>query len=230
MRGTSMGDRRGKTSGTSAARVLATVGAGLLAILGAGVGLARAGLPASPAACQRLQAEYPELKGKTFVDAINPHADLDGITRGGYKLVYQDKPSDSEKTLSQGSRNRGGAVDVWYSLGLRINADGTISDVRWGGPADGAKLAPGQKIIGINNRTPTTDTLLEAIDNAKGNTEPLHLLVQTETYIKPVDINYHDGQRYPILVRNESQKDYLDEILKPMVPMVSANPVLTPDR
>ena len=164
------------------------------------------------------------------VDAINPHADTDGITRGGYKLVYMDKPSDSEKTLSQGTRNRNGSVDVWYSLGLRLSGDGTISDVRWGSPADQAKLAPGQKLIGINNRTPTTDTLLDAIDKAKGNTEPIHLLIQTETYIKPMDVNYHDGQRYPNLIRVESQKDYLDEILKPLAPTVSANPVLSPDR
>ncbi len=34
------------------------------------------------------------------IDLINPHADLDGITRGGYKLVYQDHPNDSEKLLA----------------------------------------------------------------------------------------------------------------------------------
>ena len=164
------------------------------------------------------------------VDAINPRADVDGITRGGYKLVYMDKPSDSEKTLAQSSRNRSGSVDVWYSLGLRLNAEGVISDVRWGGPADQAKLAPGQKIIGIDNRTYTGDTLLDAIDKAKGNTDPIHLLIQTETYLKSIDVNYHDGQRYPNLIRVESQKDYLDEILKPLAPTVSANPVLTPDK
>jgi predicted metalloprotease with PDZ domain len=30
------------------------------------------------------------------IDLINPHADLAGIEQGGYKLVYQDKPSPSE--------------------------------------------------------------------------------------------------------------------------------------
>jgi len=74
------------------------------------------------------------------VDLINPHADLEGITRGGYKLVYQDHPSDTEKMAGGGRRMAG--PNVWYSLGLRISAEGTISDVRWGGPADQAKLAP----------------------------------------------------------------------------------------
>ena len=87
------------------------------------------------------------------VDLINPHADLDGITRGGYKLIYQDHPNDSEKLMAGSSRRGGFGPNVWYSLGLRISAEGAIADVRWGGPADQAKLAPGQKLIAINGRT-----------------------------------------------------------------------------
>src|SRR5579875_3487367 len=147
------------------------------------------------------------------VDLINPHADLDGITRGGYKLVYQDKPSASEK-LALGAFHRG--PDLWYSLGIRVTSDGTIADVRWGGPADKAKLAPGQKIIAINGRTWSADQIKEAIDAAKSSSDPIHLLVQSESYITPVDLNYHDGQRYPVLVRDDSQKDYLDEITTPL--------------
>ena len=40
--------------------------------------------------------------------------------------------------------------------------------------------------------------------------------MQTEDYIVPVDIDYHDGQRYPVLVRDDSQKDFLDEITTPL--------------
>ena len=39
------------------------------------------------------------------VDLINPHADLDGIERGGYKLVYAEKPSASEM-LATGARGQ----------------------------------------------------------------------------------------------------------------------------
>jgi len=106
--------------------------------------------------------------------------------------------------------------NVWYSLGLRVGADGSISDVRWGSPADLAKLAPGQKLIAINGRTFSADRLQEVITEAKTSKEPIHLLMQTEDYIKPVDIDYHDGQRYPVLVRDDSQKDYLDEITTPL--------------
>lgn len=61
------------------------------------------------------------------VDMINPHADLEGITRGGWKLAYQDHPSDSERTQRSVGRRSGG-LDAWYSVGLRLNAAGEITD------------------------------------------------------------------------------------------------------
>ena len=163
------------------------------------------------------------------VDLVNPHADLEGITRGGYKLVFQDHESESEKTLASGRRNAG-AVDVWYSLGLRVSPTGQILDVRWGGPADTAKLAPGQQLVAVNGRVFSPETIKDALVKAKGNTEPIHLIMQTESYVRPVDIDYHDGERYPTLVRDTAQKDYLDEITKPLAPMVSAGIVTDTNR
>lgn len=163
------------------------------------------------------------------IDLINPHADLEGITRGGYKLVYQDHPSESEIAL-RGTR-RASKPDLWYSLGLRMAKDGTISDVRWGGPADKAKLAPGQKLLAVNGRAlegtgedadEQVSVFEKALVETKGNTEPIRVVMQSESYVKTVDIDYHDGARYPILVRDDTQKDYLDEITKPLAPGVTA--------
>ena len=33
-----------------------------------------------------------------------------------------------------------------------------------------------------------------------------------------VDLNYHDGQRFPVLVRDDSKPALLDEITKPLSP------------
>ena len=155
------------------------------------------------------------------IDRINPHADLDGITRGGYKLVYEDHPSDSLSMLMKaGGRRGGGGPNVWYSLGLQLGADGSIRDVRWGSPADKAKLAPGQKLIAVNGKVFSADDLTDAIADAKtgGPTskEPIHFLMQSEEYITPLSIDYHDGMRYPAMVRVEGTKDYLDEITTPL--------------
>jgi predicted metalloprotease with PDZ domain len=150
------------------------------------------------------------------IDLINPHADFDGITRGGYKLVYLDHPSESLMAM-MGSRRGGGGPAAWTTLGLQLAPDGTIYDVRWGSLADKAKLAPGQKLIAVNGHVFSADALHEAIVDAKTNTAPLHFLMQTESFIKPVDIDYHDGERYPVLVRVDGTKDYLDEITTPLV-------------
>ena len=79
------------------------------------------------------------------VDKINPHVDAAGIERGGYKLVYHDKPTKSARMIEAAEGRRGGGVDCWYSIGLQIGADGTIADVLWNGPADKAGLAPGDR-------------------------------------------------------------------------------------
>jgi predicted metalloprotease with PDZ domain len=150
------------------------------------------------------------------VDKPNPHADLAGIEQGGYKLVYTDKPSASARTMARAGGRRGAGIDVWYSLGFRVGADGTIGDVRWNGPADKAKLAPGQKIIGVNGRTFSTDDLREAIVKAKTDQAPIHLITLSESYLTNVDVDYHDGERYPSLVRVDGTPAYLDDITKPL--------------
>ena len=149
------------------------------------------------------------------IDNINPHADLSGIERGGYKLTFTDKPTKSERTLASTNSRRGG-IDVWYSIGIRVNAQGEIQDVRWGGPADKAMIAPGQKIIAIDGQVFSADALKDAIKEAKGSTEPIHLILQSETLVSTVNIDYHDGERYPRLVRVGNTSAYLDDITKPL--------------
>jgi predicted metalloprotease with PDZ domain len=155
------------------------------------------------------------------IDLVNPHADLDGITRGGYKLIYQDHPSESAASLG-GARRSG--PDFWYSLGLRVNGEGVISDVRWGSPADKAKLVPGQKPIGVNNTVISADAMQQAVVAAKSGTEPIHLLMQSENTLKTVDIDYHEGMKYPVMIRVEGTKDYLDEIIAPLTKPPATSP------
>ena len=150
------------------------------------------------------------------IEKINPRADLSGIEQGGYKLVYKDKPSGSERMMSAAGSRRGGGLNLWYSLGLRANGEGNIVDVRWNGPADKASLAPGEKILAVNGKIFSADALKEAIDAAKGSTQPIHLIVQAENYVSSIDIDYHDGQRYPALERVDGKTDYLDDITKPL--------------
>ena len=155
----------------------------------------------------------------SHIDLPTPHTDLAGIERAGYKLVYTDKPSPTEKALA---KTRRGAINVWYSLGLRISPDGTVGDVRFTGPADQAHLYPGLKVLAVNGHAFTTesgkDVLLAAIDESKGNTTPIHLTVQQESEVTTLDIDYHDGQRYASLERVDGKPDLLNAITTPLAP------------
>jgi predicted metalloprotease with PDZ domain len=151
------------------------------------------------------------------IDKINPRADLAGIEQGGYKLVYKDKPTATAQTYNANLPARfAGGVNVWYSIGLSVNGDGTIRDVRWNGLADKARLVPGSKIIGVNGQAYSGDLLKEAIRDAKGKTGPIHLIVQSDTFISTAEIDYHDGERYPVLERVAGTPAYLDDITKPL--------------
>jgi hypothetical protein len=41
------------------------------------------------------------------------------------------------------------------------------------------------------------------------------LLAENGEYYNIYEVNYHEGERYPHLVREESQPNMLDEIIKP---------------
>jgi predicted metalloprotease with PDZ domain len=156
------------------------------------------------------------------IDKINPRPDFAGVERGGYKLVYADEPNPLEAALSgkdvayfTGTDDRG--VNIWHSVGLIVSGDGNIVDVRWNGPADKAKLVPGSKIIAVNGQAYSGDLLRSAIRDAKGKSEPIRLIVQLDNFVSTADIDYHDGERYPVLERVEGTPAYLDDITKPLV-------------
>jgi predicted metalloprotease with PDZ domain len=150
------------------------------------------------------------------IDKVNPRADLAGVEQGGYKLVYQDKPSPSERLMSRAGGTRSQGLNCWYSIGLRVGGDGTISDVLWNSPADKSQLAPGEKIIAVDGHIYSADALRAAIRTAKGDSEPIHLIVQAESFVSTPSIDYHQGERFPVLRRVEGSPAYLDEITMPL--------------
>ena len=111
------------------------------------------------------------------------------------------------------------AVEVWTAgtpSACALGSDGGIADVLWNGPADKAQLAPGEKIIAVDGKIFSNDALRDAIRKAKGSTEPIHLIVQADSFVHTAEIDYHDGERYPALERVEGTPDYLDDITKPL--------------
>jgi predicted metalloprotease with PDZ domain len=136
-------------------------------------------------------------------------APLGGVEAGGYQLAYADKASDGQKARELISRN----VSVAYSIGLRLNEDGSIIDALAEMLAAKAGIGPGMKIVAVNGREYSAVALRAAIQNTK-NGGPLELLVLNGKAVSTFRLNYRDGEKYPILQRN-GQPAIMDEILKP---------------
>jgi predicted metalloprotease with PDZ domain len=172
----------------------------------------------------------PAVKTYTFEDVVNtlnqvapydwrgfwnerltnhgPGAPLGGIELSGWKVAYDDYPSGMDCAGECGSRS----VDVKFSIGLSLREDGTIIDTIEGMPAALTGIGPGMKLVAVNGRKYSSQILRDALKASKTSTEPLELLVENTDYYKVYKLNYHGGERFPHLVRDESKPDLLSEI------------------
>ncbi len=146
------------------------------------------------------------------VYAANPRAPLGGIEASGWRLVYRDTLPDMLKSRE----SAGKFTDLSFSLGLTIKEEGAITDVIAGSPADKAGIGPAMKLVAVNGRRWTPAILRAAVKSAKTGQAPIELLVENEEYFKTCKLQYHDGERYPYLERDEARPDLLSEILKPL--------------
>jgi predicted metalloprotease with PDZ domain len=144
------------------------------------------------------------------INAVAPHAPVGGITNGGWKLVFTDKPN-TEIRIADHARK---SMDLSFSLGALLKEDGTVMDVNPNLAAFKAGLAPGMKIVSVNGRTWSTDVLHGAITAAKNNAAPIELVVENGSFTETYRVNYHDGERYPHLERDNSKPDVIGEVIK----------------
>lgn len=159
-----------------------------------------------------LNGVYPYDWATFLNDRLHGHAGapLDGLTRGGYKLVYGDTPTDYAKNL-EGLRKTTGFT---YSIGITINnKDNTLAAVQWDSPAFKAGLAPGATLVAVNGKAFDLDILKSAITAAKTSPDPIQLLVKIDDNYRTVAIDYHDGLRFPKLEKIDGKPALLDDIL-----------------
>ncbi|SFW75815.1 Predicted metalloprotease, contains C-terminal PDZ domain [Luteibacter sp. UNCMF366Tsu5.1] len=148
---------------------------------------------------------------KYLRERVDGHkGDLEGIERGGWKLVYNDKPSDAVK----GIESRRHYTDLTYSAGFAVSSKGDIADVRWDGPAFNAGLSPGMHIVAVNNKEFDGDALKDAVTAAKTDKAPIELLVKNFDQYKTIKIDYHEGLKYPHLERVSGKPDWIGELYK----------------
>jgi predicted metalloprotease with PDZ domain len=92
-----------------------------------------------------------------------------------------------------------------------------LSDVLKGGPVDKAGLGPGMRLIAVNGRSFTPALLRAAVNEAEGTDGPsVELIVENSGYFRVLKLDYHGGERYPMLERVAGTPDVLDDILQPL--------------
>jgi predicted metalloprotease with PDZ domain len=177
------------------------------------------------------QSGPPEVKPYTFDDVVNalnqvvaydwrgfwnerltnhgPGAPLTGIENSGWKLVYTDHPSELSWTMEDVHEG----LDATFSLGLQLMDDGSIVDTIEGSPAAQAGVGPGMKLIAVNGEHFTPNLMRDTLRTGVNSSAPIELLVENAGYYKVYKVDYHGGEKYHHLERDESKPDMLGEII-----------------
>jgi predicted metalloprotease with PDZ domain len=142
---------------------------------------------------------------------------LSGIEAAGWHVVYTDKPSAYERALESVGMGEleGKGINEMASVGLFLDNDGKIIDVLWDGPAFKAGLAPGMKLVSVDDRVYSTQILRDEISKAQQTKQPLQIRAQADGMDELHSVDYDGGLRYPHLQRMQGRRDYLQEILAP---------------
>jgi predicted metalloprotease with PDZ domain len=146
------------------------------------------------------------------VDATRPPL-LDGVAASGWKLVYTDQQSAYEKQYDSRPEPSRHLYNFAWSIGLTMNKQGQVNDVRWNGPAFKAGVSTGATVAAVNGQDYSRDLLKEAITAAKTSKSPIRLLLKYQGGYRTVSVDYHGGLQYPHLVRVEGTPDYLSEMI-----------------
>ena len=175
----------------------------------------------------------PEVKTYTFEDVVSalnqvvpydwkgfwtarltdhgPGAPLGGIEGSGWKVTYDDTRSEMMKAWEDDHME----INAAFSIGLLVKADGTIEDTIEGMDAARAGIGPAMKIVAVNGRRFTPQVFRDALTAGKNGSQPLQLIVENTDYFRTFNLDYHGGEKYPHLTRDESKPDLLTNIIRP---------------
>ena len=174
----------------------------------------------------------PAMKTYTFDDVVNalnqtvpydwrgfwterltnhgPGAPLGGIEGAGWRLIYDETPSD----MLNSAAGMYHIVPAAFALGLNLSSEGNIVDTIEGEVAAKAGIGPGMKVVAVNGRRFSPEILRDAIKASKDSSATIDLLVENADYYKTYKLDYHGGEKYPHLVRDDSKPDLLADILR----------------
>jgi predicted metalloprotease with PDZ domain len=92
-------------------------------------------------------------------------------------------------------------ISLNHSLGIAIDKDGKVTAGRWDSAAVRAGIVSGMQIVAVNGTAYDQDVIKAAITAAKGTTSPIAILVKRNDSFATLNVDYHDGLRWPWLER-----------------------------
>lgn len=160
----------------------------------------------------------------TRVYQVEPQVPEDGITRGGYRLMYNDIEPEWMKHMDK-SRGTSFSTSLGFAVkgggGEKDDDDGgsmkgSITGVWWDSPAFKAGITTEMQLKAVNDESFSIANLREAILAAENSNKSIKLLMKSGKEFITLNVDYHGGLRYPHLERVDSTPDRLDAILAPM--------------
>jgi predicted metalloprotease with PDZ domain len=139
-----------------------------------------------------------------------PGAPLGGIEGTGWKIVYDENRSPMMRAWEDDHRT----LNAAFSVGLITKENGEIEDTIEQMDAAHAGIGPGMKILAVNGRRFTPQLFRDALHEGKNASQPLQLLIENTDYFRTFILDYHGGEKYPHLVREESKPDMMTEIIR----------------
>jgi predicted metalloprotease with PDZ domain len=143
------------------------------------------------------------------LDSAGGTAPLDGVTRGGWRLIYTDERTNYFERYEANNE----LADFMFSIGAVFDKTNNVTQVQWDGPAFNAGLTVGAQAVAVNGETFSADSLRRAIAAAHEGSTPIALLVKNGDQYQTLAIDYHDGLRYPRFERIAGTPDRLGAIL-----------------
>ena len=124
------------------------------------------------------------------------------------------KPTEPKSDFERSAERSENQIDEAFSVGLVLKDDGEVFDTIERMTAAKTGMGPGMKVVAVNGRKFSAEILHDAIKMAKGGSDPIEMLVENTDYYKIFKLDYHEGEKHPHLVRDESKPDLLGEIIK----------------
>jgi predicted metalloprotease with PDZ domain len=146
------------------------------------------------------------------LNRLTPDAPLEGLTAGGWRLIYTPDATAPEK----GDNTMDKTSNYLYSLGFAVKDEAAvITAVVPGTPADAAGIAPGSNLIAVNDRKYSKDVLEDALKAGGDAARDIRLLLQKDDMFSTAELHYAGHARHPRLERDPSTPDLLTTILSP---------------